>query len=101
MGVTCPWFVHHEKCGKRECTKAYEGNQFRLYRTLTSREATFLEPKYHKFAVERGAIIKEIIRIERQEDMHFLFEDADFSIATIKQLIQNGEKDAENALAKI
>ena len=60
-----------------------------------------IEPKYHKFVVERGAIIKEIIRIERQEDIHFLFEDADFSSATIKQLIQHGEKDAENALAKI
>ena len=60
-----------------------------------------IEPKYHKFVVERGAIIKEIIRIERQEDIHFLFEDADFSSATIKQLIQNGEKDAENALSKI
>ena len=60
-----------------------------------------IEPKYHKFAVERGAIIKEIIRIGLQEDMHFLFEDADFSSGTINQLIQNGEKDAENALAKI
>lgn len=60
-----------------------------------------MEPKYHKFTVERGAVIKEIIRIERQEDTHFLFEDADFSITTIKQLIQNGEKDAENALVKI
>lgn len=59
-----------------------------------------IEPKYHKFAVERGAVVQEIIRIERQEETHFLFEDADFSTDTIKQLIKNGEKDAENAIAK-
>ncbi|HSB57300.1 MAG TPA: patatin-like phospholipase family protein [Nitrosopumilaceae archaeon] len=58
-----------------------------------------LEHMYHKLAVERGTIIKEIIRIERKEDSQFLFEDADFSLDTIKQLIQNGEKDAENVLA--
>jgi NTE family protein len=59
-----------------------------------------MEPKYHKFAVDRGAVIREITRIERQEDIHFLFEDADFSRDTIKQLIQNGERDAENTLSK-
>jgi NTE family protein len=59
-----------------------------------------LEPEYHKLAMQRGAIIKEIIRIERKEDSHFLFEDADFSLATIKQLIQQGEEDAENVLQK-
>jgi NTE family protein len=58
-----------------------------------------VEPEYHKLAVERGALIKEIIRIERQERIHFLFEDADFSIATIKQLISDGEKDAEKVLS--
>lgn len=57
------------------------------------------ESEYHKLAVERGALIKEIIRIERQERIHFLFEDADFSLATIKQLINDGEKDAERVLS--
>jgi NTE family protein len=60
-----------------------------------------MESKYHKFAVDRGTVIREIIRIERQEDIHFLFEDADFSRDTIKQLIQNGERDAESKLSKI
>lgn len=59
-----------------------------------------IEPKYHKFAVDRGTVIQEITRIQRQEDIHFLFEDADFSDKTIKKLIHDGEKDAENALAK-
>jgi NTE family protein len=46
----------------------------------------------------RGAIIRNIVRIERSEDTHFLFEDADFSLNTIKHLIEQGEQDAENAL---
>jgi len=58
-----------------------------------------IEPEYHKLACARGAIIKEIIRIERKEDSHFLFEDADFSIASIKHLIKQGEEDAEIILA--
>lgn len=58
-----------------------------------------IEKEYHKLADERGAIIKKITRIERTEDMLFLFEDADFSISTIKKLIKQGENDAENALA--
>ncbi len=60
---------------------------------------SLLELEYHRLACERGAIIKQIIHIARKEDIHFLFEDADFSIATIKQLIKNGEEDAENVLA--
>ncbi len=59
-----------------------------------------IEREYHKLAFERGAIIKEIIRIERLEESHFLFEDADFSIATINQLIRRGEEDAESILSK-
>ncbi|MBI3639297.1 MAG: patatin-like phospholipase family protein [Thaumarchaeota archaeon] len=59
-----------------------------------------IEQEYHKLACDRGAIIEEIIRIERQEETHFLLEDADFSIDTIKNLIQAGEKDAELALKK-
>jgi NTE family protein len=59
---------------------------------------SLLKLEYHRLACERGAIIRQIIRIERKEDVHFLFEDADFSIATIKQLIKNGEEDAEKAL---
>jgi NTE family protein len=60
-----------------------------------------IEKEYHKLADERGAIIKKITRIERTEDVPFLFEDADFSIRTIKKLIKQGENDAENALAKV
>lgn len=59
-----------------------------------------LEPEYHKVADARGAIIDEITKIERSEDAPFLFEDADFSLATIKKLIKQGEDDTEKALAE-
>lgn len=59
-----------------------------------------IEPEYHKLADERGAIIQEITRVERSEDTHFIFEDADFSVATVKKLIRQGEDDAERILAK-
>jgi NTE family protein len=41
-------------------------------------------------AEERGAVIEDITRIERAEDLHFIFEDIDFSVATIKKLIKQG-----------
>jgi NTE family protein len=56
--------------------------------------------EYHKIASERGAIIQKIIRIERKENAHFLFEDADFSLQTIKNLIHEGENDANAILKK-
>lgn len=59
-----------------------------------------IEREYHKLAEERGAVIQEVTKIERSEDSHFLFEDADFSITTIKKLIKQGNDDAEIALAK-
>jgi NTE family protein len=59
-----------------------------------------IEHEYHKLADARGAIIDEITRIERSEDVPFLFEDADFSLATIKKLIKQGEDDTHRALAE-
>src|SRR5574337_643611 len=60
-----------------------------------------MQQEYHEIAQERGAIIDQIVRIERKEDSHFLFEDADFSIDTIRNLMENGEKDAILALSEI
>lgn len=57
-----------------------------------------IEPEYHKLACDRGAIIQKIIRIERQEESHYIFEDVDFSLATIKHLIKQGSQDAKNVL---
>jgi len=58
-----------------------------------------LDSEYHKLAEERGAIIQKIVRIERTEESHYLLEDADFSVSTIKNLIKQGEMDAEKILA--
>ena len=57
-----------------------------------------LQTEYDKLASQRGAIIREIIRIERQEESHFLLEDADFSQSKIKHLISQGESDAEKVI---
>lgn len=57
-----------------------------------------LESEYSKITYKRGAIIQDIIRIERQEDSHFLLEDVDFSEYNIKQLIKKGESDARRVL---
>ena len=57
-----------------------------------------MEIEYNKLVSFRGAVIRKIIRIERQEKTPFLFEDADFSVTTIKNLIRQGEEDMEKAL---
>ena len=57
-----------------------------------------IEKEYHKLATDRGAIIEEITKIERKEDIRYIFEDADFSLATIQKLIKQGENDAEKVL---
>ncbi|MGB6592033.1 MAG: hypothetical protein WBE68_11050 [Candidatus Nitrosopolaris sp.] len=57
-----------------------------------------LEIEYNKLVSFRGAVIRKIIRIERQEKTPFLFEDADFSVTTTKNLIRQGKEDMEKAL---
>jgi NTE family protein len=59
-----------------------------------------IEKEYHKLATDRGAIIEEITRIEREEEQHYIFEDADFSVATIQKLIKQGEYDTERILER-
>jgi len=65
-------------------------------------KSEFLKTKseYEKLVSHRGAIIKDVIRIERRENTHLLLEDADFSESKIKFLILQGEQDAENILAE-
>lgn len=57
-----------------------------------------IQPEYEKLATQRGAVIQDVIRIERQEESHFLLEDADFSLSKIKHLIKQGESDADRVL---
>ena len=50
--------------------------------------------------LKQGLVMDKITHIQRKESTgrHFIFEDADFSIRTIKELIRQGEEDAEEAL---
>ena len=65
-------------------------------------KATFkeIEKDYNNLAIEQGEIMDKIIHIQRRErsDHHFIFEDADFSIATVRQGIEEGEELAEAIL---
>jgi NTE family protein len=57
-----------------------------------------LEKEYHKLVTDRGAIIEDITKFERTEDLPYVFEDADFSLSTIQKLIKQGEVEAEKVL---
>lgn len=54
---------------------------------MNKEKFTKIEEEYDKLAHQRGAIIREIVRIERAEESRSLFEDADFSDETIKKSI--------------
>jgi NTE family protein len=64
--------------------------------------------KFNKFEEEynnlvhdkQGLIMDKIVHIQRHESpgRHFVYEDADFSIDTIKELIIQGQEDAEDAM---
>ncbi|MGB9169234.1 MAG: hypothetical protein WCB31_09940 [Nitrososphaeraceae archaeon] len=66
----------------------------------TRKKLEDLEPEYKDLVENRGAIIKNVVRIGRKEKMQFLFEDADFSKYRIKKLMRQGEEDAERVLAE-
>jgi len=82
----------------------------KMYEIIRSEKATFdqniisrirkIEPEYNVLVKRIGRSIKEVIRIGRRETLHYLLEDADFSIYRVKKLIAQGEKDAEHILAR-
>jgi NTE family protein len=60
-----------------------------------------LSNEYDSLNEKYGAAITDVIRIGKKEDsLHYLYEDADFSIYRIKKLISEGERDAEKAIAR-
>ncbi|MDQ6723599.1 MAG: hypothetical protein M3Z01_04970, partial [Thermoproteota archaeon] len=59
-----------------------------------------LSNEYDSLNKKYGAAITDVIRIDKKEDsLHYLFEDADFSTYRIKKLISEGEKDAERIIS--
>jgi NTE family protein len=67
---------------------------------LNNEKLRIIQQEYNKLAHQRGAVIHDIVRVERTEESHFLFEDADFSFETIKKLITQGYNDTEKVLTK-
>lgn len=60
-----------------------------------------LDKEYNSITEKHGAALTDIIRIGRKEEkLHYLLEDADFSKYRIKELISEGEKDAEQVISK-
>lgn len=54
--------------------------------------------KYNKFCCEHGAEIKKIFYITRNEEYPHIYENADFSLDTIKESIREGEKKTNEIL---
>jgi NTE family protein len=57
-----------------------------------------IHKKYKKYKQERGAEIKDIIYITRDEPFPHMYENADFSPETIKNSIKEGEMKTIQAL---
>lgn len=65
---------------------------------LDKEELRQVNLKYKNFKVEHGAEIKKILYITRTEDHPHIYENADFSLQTIKDLIKQGEAKTYEAL---
>lgn len=59
-----------------------------------------IEPEYDVLVTRIGRSVKDVVCVRRLETLHYLLEDADFSIYRVKKLIAQGEKDAEHVLAR-
>jgi NTE family protein len=60
-----------------------------------------IRDKYKKYKQERGAEIKQIFHISRDEPYPHIYENADFSPETIKNSIEEGEMKTNQALRKM
>ena len=65
---------------------------------LDSETRRKIQGKYKKFKMERGAEIKSIRYITREENHPHIYENADFSVKTIKNSIREGEMRAKEVL---
>jgi NTE family protein len=77
-----------------------------LYQLIETLDLTKVDPKqlkrirkkYKKYKQERGAEIKDIFYITRDEPFPHMYENADFSPETIKNSIKEGEMKTIQAL---
>jgi NTE family protein len=68
---------------------------------IDRRKLDNIHQKYQKMMKERGAEIKKIVYITREERFPYLYENTDFTPAGIKNLIMEGESKTKEALQKI
>jgi NTE family protein len=57
-----------------------------------------IRKKYKKYKQERGAEIKDIVYVTRDEPFPHMYENADFSAETIRNSIEEGEMKTIQAL---
>ena len=58
-----------------------------------------IELEYNELISEYGGVIEQVTRIGRKEkELHYLYEDSDFSAYRVKKLMREGEEDAERVL---
>jgi NTE family protein len=57
--------------------------------------------KYKKYKQERGAEIKKVVYVSREEPFPYIYENADFSPETIKNSIEEGEMKTNQAIEDI
>ena len=69
--------------------KILEGNIDRV--NIDPKRLKRIRTKYKKYKQERGAEIKDIVYITRDEPLPHMYENADFSPETIKNSIKEGE----------
>jgi NTE family protein len=71
------------------------------YSKLDKEKRASIEDKYQKIIDKRGAGIKKIGYITREEEYPYLYENTDFSPAGIKNLIKEGEEKTKQTLKEI
>ena len=70
------------------------------HRELDKEKLKRIRYKYKRYKQERGAEIKQIFYISRDEPFPHIYENADFSPETIKNSIEEGEMKTDQALRK-
>jgi NTE family protein len=79
-----------------ELYQIFENNADKLQ--LDKNTLSKIRRKYKKYHEDHGAEIKEIYYISRDEMYPHIFENADFSPDTIKELIKSGEDKANKVI---
>ncbi|MDQ3807989.1 MAG: patatin-like phospholipase family protein [Thermoproteota archaeon] len=71
------------------------------HKKLDKEQLKRIRYKYKRYKQERGAEIKKILYITREERFPYLYENTDFTRAGIKNLIKEGESKTKQALRKM